>query len=249
MDWLDDRLVTSAPGRRPSTYSAASARVQSSPTGSPEPDTSASRSPSGSTAMPISAPAERTSRESSPRFAGIGSGSRGNRPSVASPTPSTLHPSRRSSSGTTAPPAPCTQSSATTGARPRIASTSSRGSDRTRSMWCSATPSSVPPLPRPLQSASSGPCSNSRWTARPSPGLTNIPEPEASFRPFHSMGLCDAVRTRPPTARTSSRTARRMVGVGAIPASRTATPAARRPAEAACESREPEVLESRPTIT
>ena len=65
------------------------------------------RHPDVGTASP--APA----RPSSPRFSGIGSGARGNRPSGSRLIPLTRQPSRSSSGGMATPPAPRTQSSAT----------------------------------------------------------------------------------------------------------------------------------------
>ena len=103
----------------------------SSPIGRPVSSTSASQSTSGSTARPITAPLSRTSRESSPRFSGSGSGARGNFPSVSRLIPETRHPSRSNSWGIVVPPAPRTQSSATVNFFARIASTSRPGSAKT----------------------------------------------------------------------------------------------------------------------
>ena len=65
------------------------------------------------------------------------------------------------------------------------------------------------------------------------------------MRAFHSAGLWLAVTATAPEA-PASRAAKRIVGVGASPASTTSVPALTRPARAASESIRPEVRESRP---
>src|SRR6266545_779180 len=117
----------------------------------------ASRSTSGSTAMPSAAPARVTRVDSPPRFSGTGSGARGKSPSVSRLIPATSQPRRSSSARMTGPPAPRTASSATVNVRARMRSTSTAGSFRTASRCRATAPSSVVTFPvRPHQLLDAG---------------------------------------------------------------------------------------------
>ena len=127
--------MTTGPGVLESTAAADSASVMSSPIGLPISSTRASRSAAGSMAIPISAPRSCTSVARSERFAAIGSGSRGNWPSGSIPIAETRHLNLSRSSLMKGPPAPCTQSTATSRLLERMRSTLMHGSSKIRSRW------------------------------------------------------------------------------------------------------------------
>ena len=82
--------------------------------------------------------------------------------------------------------------------------------------------------------------------AWPSSSLRNSPLELRSFRAFHSLGLCEAVRMIPPSALLKM-TAISVVGVEAIPASITSTPQAIRVPVTRDSTISPEMRASRPT--
>ena len=133
---LDDRLVPTGPGVLPSTKSAATTWVSSSPKKRPPSSTNASRSASGSTTMPRSAPVSATRSVSPAMWAGSGSGLWANRP-VTSPlrTSTSVTPRAPSIAGTATAPTELMPSTTTRNPRWRMVSGSMYGSSRIFWMW------------------------------------------------------------------------------------------------------------------
>ncbi len=125
---LVERFATSvAPAftpAAPSSASAPSASVYSSPMYAPDSSRIASRSASGSCAKPTSAPTPATIRVNSARFSRVGSGACGNTPLASALTCVSTHPSDSSSMRAPADPLAFTESTTTLNRRRRMRSTS-----------------------------------------------------------------------------------------------------------------------------